>query len=340
MTVGKPSWSALPVRYDENRSLLHKARALFFQEGEQAYVDWLCGDNPAGTAYCYMAVDGETIAGQYIIVPILLAARGEKVKACLSLDTFTHENYRKQGIFVSLAERVYGDAESDGCRFTLGLPNDNSRPGFLKNLNFIEPFALYQSVLPLPFRRLVGSRIADTFGRALCAVAAPFERGLQIRTVTSIDSAWGDALWERLRGQSDWNLWKDGDWLRWRFCENPKFAYHFIVAEDDAGRPSGYLVWSRDTGARGAWLVDVEGIKLSTRLALIRHMVREAAPEFDWVKSIHTTFSRYGRALTLSGFIPYRKASLIFRAHGLGLDGLPPLTAHGTDISTALADFV
>jgi hypothetical protein len=340
----QPRWQAVRVRYPEDRSLLIRARDSFYQPGEDNYVDWLCGGNPAGTPYCYMAMDGDTIAGQYMVVPIRLAVGGNLVSGCLSLDTFTNEEYRKQGIFVTLAERVYDDAEQDGMKFTLGLPNNNSRPGFLKNLRFTEPVSYSLNVLPLPLRKVASSSSARRAATGWRRIGTATHRKLRIRTADVLDVDWCDALWEGLRPLTRWGQWKDGQWMDWRFCRNPKFSYRFILAEDSAGNPAGYLVWCFDPhkldSASGAWVMDIDGLGLNIRLAMMRYLVAEISAEVDWIKSMHSPLSRYGRALTLSGFIPRRQRSLIFRPLGQGLSGLPDFGGRATDMSTALADFL
>jgi len=344
MSQEQPRWQVVRVNYPEDRSLLVRAHDLFYQPGEEGYVDWLCGENPYGTPFCNMAMDGDSIAGQYMTVPIKLAVGGKPVSGCLSLDTFTHENYRKQGIFTTLAERVYEDAERGGMRFTLGLPNENSRPGFLKSLRFTEPISYSVNALPLPLRRASSPSAARRAAAGWRRIGSTLERNLRIRTVDVLDPDWCDVLWERIQTSERWGHWKDGQFLDWRFNRNPKFSYRFIIAEEMGGRPAGYLAWCfeppNSNGKCGAWVMDVDGLGLNVRLALLRHLTGEVSAEVDWIKSMHSPLSRYGRALTLSGFVPLRKRSLIFRPHGSGTTGMPNFAGRAVDLSTALADYL
>lgn len=337
-------WQAVRVSYPEDRSILTRARDLFYQPGQESYVDWLCGENPYGTPFCYMAMDGDFIAGQYMTVPVKLTVDGNPVLGCLSLDTFTHENYRKQGIFATLAESVYEDAGHYGMSFTLGLPNENSRPGFLKNLGFTEPVSFSVNVLPLPLRKAVSSSAARRAAAGWYRFGKLFEGNIRIRTVDTLDSDWCDSLWNYLQEARRWGQWKDGKFLNWRFCNNPVFSYRFLIAEDTHGRPMGYLVWRfephNSAGRRGAWVMDIDGLGLNVRFALIRYLVKELSAEVDWIKSMHSPLSRYGRALTFSGFVPLRQRSLIFRPHGRGTIVMSKFAGRGADLSTALADFL
>ena len=206
------------------------------------------------------------------------------------------------------------------------------------------PCDVRQSVLALPLRRVAGSRVAGAFGHVLCLAGTPIQRGLSIAIPGTLNAAFCDALWERIRRRASWNLWKDGAWLRWRFCENPHYTYRFITAEDSDGRPAGYLVWSKDPhpwkDLQGAWLMDLEAVDLRTRLALIRRFIQEAASEADYVKAMHTLTGPVGKTLMVSGFVPYRKIPFAVRLHGLGLEGLAPLTSSTLTASAAFADYL
>lgn len=344
MSAAQIRWEPQKLDFREDRELYLRSREVFYGARHEDYVDWLYGQNPAGPAYCTLALDGDRIAGQYIIIPIRLSMKGQEVKACLSLDTFTHQDYRRQGIFTALAERTYKDAEADGVRFTVGLPNENSRPGFLKSLKFTEPFDVRQSVLVLPARRLGGPTVARLMGQALFHGAAPLQLGLRFETPESLDVAWGDALWQRIPHARTWDLWKDGTWMRWRYCDNPRDRYRFITAQDRSGQPVGLAVWREDPhpreGSVGAWLMDLEGTGPGVKLALVRHLVMEVAHKVDYIKAMNLPASPQGQVLLACGFIPYRRVSFILRPHGTGLDGLPEMTSRNGSVSSAFTDYL
>lgn len=100
------------------------------------YIRWLYFDNPAGTIIGANAWDGSNLAAHYVVLPIRAAVKGTPVEAALSLNTATHPNYQRRGLFVRLAEATYDMARAKGLHHIIGVANANSTPGFLTKLKF------------------------------------------------------------------------------------------------------------------------------------------------------------------------------------------------------------
>lgn len=100
------------------------------------YLKWLYSQNPAGNAIGFDAFDGKNIAAHYACIPVHINLYGNIVKALLSLNTATHPNYRKQGLFIKLAEYTYEYAEWCGFESVHGFANFNSTHGFVHKLGF------------------------------------------------------------------------------------------------------------------------------------------------------------------------------------------------------------
>jgi hypothetical protein len=82
------------------------------------------------------AWDGESLAAHYVVTPIRAALAGRELPAALSLNTATHPNYQRRGLFVRLAEATYAAAREQGIDHVIGVANANSTPGFLNKLAF------------------------------------------------------------------------------------------------------------------------------------------------------------------------------------------------------------
>ena len=74
---------------------------------------WQFRYNPAGEAFCALAEDHGRIIGQYAVIPTRFSVQGKETLFALSCDTMIHPDYRKQGIFTTLADEVYRFIESD-----------------------------------------------------------------------------------------------------------------------------------------------------------------------------------------------------------------------------------
>ncbi|AKT39553.1 GNAT family N-acetyltransferase [Chondromyces crocatus] len=333
-------WQPRRIDVGVDLALLRRARSQFYGRPSDDYLDWLYVRNPAGMPFCHLAMDGDVIAGQYVVIPIDMVARGQSFKACLSLDTFTHEGYRRQGIFKGLAEAVFRDVRAAGCRFTLGFPNARSHHGLVKSLHFEEPFGVYLLVKPLA-RAALGAGVGRVVPSLLGAVAR-YSR-LKIETPEVVESDWIDRLWGLRRAVTSIGFAKTGTWFRWRFDGNPRVSYRIITATRADGEPAGVLVWSKDerAGRRPAVnLVDLEATGHGVRAALVGALLEKIAGEADFVKAFVAPVSELGRSLLMSGFVPVRRFPFNYRAHSADEDLRPALRATAWSVSGAYADML
>jgi GNAT superfamily N-acetyltransferase len=104
----------------------------------EAYIRWLYFENPAGPIIGFNAWDGGNLAAHYVVMPTEAECAGRRVKAALSLNTATHPNYQRRGLFVRLAEATYDECRRRGLHHIIGVANANSTPGFLSKLRFQE----------------------------------------------------------------------------------------------------------------------------------------------------------------------------------------------------------
>lgn len=75
-------------------------------------------------------VDNEII-GHYAIMPEKLKVNSKITRVAQSIDTATHPDYRRRGLFTSLAKKVYNDA-MDRYPFIYGFPSEMAYKGFIK----------------------------------------------------------------------------------------------------------------------------------------------------------------------------------------------------------------
>ena len=73
------------------------------------FLRWQLRDNPAGQAVMWLARHRETgqLAGSYTVIPLQVKIAEQEVTGSLSLNTMTHPDFRKQGIFTNLAEQTF-----------------------------------------------------------------------------------------------------------------------------------------------------------------------------------------------------------------------------------------
>lgn len=100
------------------------------------YLTWLYRDNPEGGVVGFDAWDGYILAAHYSTIPVCWSFCGTLYNGLLSLNTATHPDFRRQGLFTRLAEATYGAASDQNYDFIIGVANQNSTPGFIRKLDF------------------------------------------------------------------------------------------------------------------------------------------------------------------------------------------------------------
>lgn len=225
---------------------------------------WEFACNPTRPPIIELVWDGAALVGQYAVSPRRVWFCGSELLAALSLDTMTHPDYGRQGIFSASAEACYAQMTERGFAFVYGFPNANSIHGIEKSLR-------WKTVMPTPVHVKaldLGDYVAGKLGRPQLAPAlskasrlllrAPrvveglVERirdgqgrveSLAVAEFVDFDAIEGiDELWERCRDQH--RLWviRDLAYLRWRYDQRPEAGYSRLAVMDERGELAGWAV--------------------------------------------------------------------------------------------------
>src|SRR5690242_16349933 len=91
------------------------------------YFQWKYLDNPAGEVVAFEALHEGRPAAFYGVIPEFYTVKGERVKVYQSMDTMTHPDYQRRGLFTKLANMTYNYlVEKDGGVNLVGIPGSNS----------------------------------------------------------------------------------------------------------------------------------------------------------------------------------------------------------------------
>lgn len=101
-----------------------------------SYIEWLYRASPEGEEVATNERENERLLGHYAIVPHTYIVDGQSLRFGLSLNTAVAETARGKGLFTSLAQKTYEQAEREGIDAIIGVANANSTPGFVKKLGF------------------------------------------------------------------------------------------------------------------------------------------------------------------------------------------------------------
>lgn len=279
---------------------------------------WMYTDNPCGKGKIWVAeIDGRFV-GQYAIAPRMMKVGTATVTSALSLDTMTHPNYRRQGIFEMLAQQVYSEAERDGIQIVYGFPNQFSYPGFIGKLNWFHIDTLRVMLKPLNWvnalRIQIGNRIilklGSLSGTFLSAVAtsgkrAPIVEGLTIVQVSRFDERI-NSFYEKASHQYKIMLVRNKEYLNWRYVSVPNMDYIIYIAERRE-EFCGYIVLRcmNMKGARVAIIFDTIAESSDVAQCLIEKSVAYCIQQkIDLIYYASIGGRSLAGAFRRSGFIP------------------------------------
>lgn len=94
---------------------------------------WKHVENPFGRSLALVAVeDGRIVGLRAFMRWDLQTPQGETLRCVRAVDTATHPDYQRRGIFRRLTEECVEIATSEGIDMIFNTPNEKSKPGYLK----------------------------------------------------------------------------------------------------------------------------------------------------------------------------------------------------------------
>lgn len=245
-----------PYRPGDERAICALFETVFGRPMSLDYWAWRYRDHPSGGPYAELCWDGERLAGHYAVCAADLAVRGERRRACLSMTTMVHPDYRGQGLFERSAEQLYARLDAEGFAMVMGFPNAQSNRGFIGKLG-------WGGIYELP------TLAAGTEGRRPRAPEA-------VAPLDVFDARF-DAFWELERKAGrPLRVWRDAAQLVWRFARNPDHAYAGAVLADRDGSLRGYAV-GKAYASESFDLVELAALDPEARAGLLAWALEEAA---------------------------------------------------------------
>lgn len=312
------TWTARLFQEGDEESLFDLYDSAFGRRPRMDEWRWQFFDNPAGRGYIRLAVDRKKIVGQYAVIPITMQIRNRPQRAAQSLDTMTHPDYRKQGIFVTLASGVYDDARSDNVGLIYGFPNGISLHGFIERLDFFVLENLVSYTRPLNFSGLIGTKLRNRtlstiFGapvklifNALFSDSPSNNIDICIKAAASFPEPTDD-LFRQLSPKFKNMIVRDAQYLNWRYTLNPAKKYNIYLAYRGESL-TGYCVCGarKMMGSNVGLIMDIltdPEDKIVAR-ELLAHSIRNMKREgFDLATCILPSRSIFLKILKKLGFI-------------------------------------
>jgi GNAT superfamily N-acetyltransferase len=193
---------------------------------EPGIIEWQYWTNPFGEVRPLVALDGDRIVAFSFAWPLPISLGNRPARAGLFIDTSTHPDYQRRGIYFEMKRRVAATVRELGWEFLFSNPRhiraEARRPG--------------PHWTPLPGPRLFVRPIHRSWtelGNRLPAAARtlsmvwrhrPHPGGKRVSTVP--DDV--DGLAARLWTESDNGICPSRQWWEWRFVRHPAAPYRFF----------------------------------------------------------------------------------------------------------------
>lgn len=211
--MAAPDFEIRPAQPDADR-YREIMLACFGKAPDARYFQWKYAQNPAGPVVAFEAVAGSQIAGFYGVIPWRLTSGNRTLDVYQSMDTMTHPDFQRRGIFVKLANATYAELLSrDPNHVIIGIPGSTSYPGFVQKLGWTHVLDAQYVFKPRAFGR---GRIAD---------------GCRVRTIRQMEVPLERYLGNRERSSHRLEAAVDPAFLDWRVFKNPAANHEVLLVE-------------------------------------------------------------------------------------------------------------
>ena len=204
---------------------------------------WKHLNNHFGPSFVRVACDeAGLLVGMRAFMQWEFQAGGRPVRAVRAVDTATHPDFRRMGIFANLTRQVVDDSREDGVDLIFNTPNGSSLPGYLK-MGWQQVAAIQPTIKVLNYPRfalgLARHKLKQPPSSAQLGQQEFFR--LEPTPVSTMLADQGSV--ERLLAQdgkdpqqsSGIGTQRSWEYLRGRYADHPTISYWAVTIEDGSG---------------------------------------------------------------------------------------------------------
>jgi GNAT superfamily N-acetyltransferase len=234
------------------------------------YYEWKIGHNPYGAGTIYLEKRDDKIIGSATLTPKPFLVHGKSVRTVEIGDTFTHPEYRRQGVFTICAGSCVEYALHNGIQVIYGTPNSNSLPGYEKKLGFsqlqkvqLRCFTKVYRFFPILMKCFIKVCLIRNLNNQKALLKRLCRQWFTSRPIRfkqhtykivelkelpdQVDGLWGDCRFA-------FYVVRDSNYLNWRYFQNPDAYTVFAAIEQKKYR--GYLILKYSSDDRTATICD------------------------------------------------------------------------------------
>ncbi|HET8679696.1 MAG TPA: GNAT family N-acetyltransferase [bacterium] len=270
-------------------------------ERSTAFFRWKHVENPFGRSLMLLA-ENQHVVGLRAFLRWQFRASEGVIHAVRAVDTATHPDHQRKGIFSQLTSACLERARSQGVGLVFNTPNRYSLPGYLK-LGWT--YVGRASVLVRPLRP---GRLIKAVLPAREAASPDADEGWDARPSLLETPLANDAALAELLARDDEHL-SDGirtartpAFLRWRYALVPSLQYGAHWIEDNGLRAAAIFRFTQRRGLRELTLCEL----LMDTTAHGRRVIKDvlAASGADYAVAHCASGTPHRRALLSLGFVP------------------------------------
>lgn len=196
----------------------------------EEYLTWKYRDNPAGEVVAYAAFAGDTMAAFYGVIPEIYLVNGKQTRVYQSMDTMTHPDFQRRGLFGKLAKMTYDKiAEIEGELKLVGIPGTTSYPGFVKKLSWMDIHQFKYAFCQKHLYKAVG-----LFGKSA---------KIEFKPLAAMTNSLAEFLDNRKISEKPIQPSVSADFFDWRVFRNTNKKFDVLEILDD-GRTVGVCVYT------------------------------------------------------------------------------------------------
>lgn len=262
---------------------------------DENYFRWKYLENPAGRVVAFEALDGSRPAAFYGVIPEQWRVSGSLQVIYQSMDTATHPDYQRRGLFVKLAKMTYATL---GDAAIIGFPGDQSYPGFVQKLGW--------------------KHVADGgylfANRTLWSIQKPFRSRprLNFELIDQVTPELSSFL-SRFRSPATLAKELSPAFFNWRVFRHPLHRYK-VLSIGDGGGGVGCCIYRQDTEKSCSieWLGFERPTHYATHVsAVISHLFERTGMRYlyTWIpteKHLKEGYARAGLLRNRTSYGPFR----------------------------------
>ncbi len=266
-----------PYRESDIAEMPAMYKACFGLQVNESYFHWRYRDNPAGAVVASCAVKNGKLCAFYGLLPELFEENGTEMKVYQSMDTMTHPEFQRMGLFNLTANATFNFVvEKERKLYLFGIPGHRALPGFLK----------------LGWRHQHDFRLLFQYAKVI--------RKLGTERDSITDTAPSHLEWEKYFGTRKpmpeiLRRKLSPAYLDWHFFRNPLVRFDCLCLKSSEGL-KGFLI-SRDMGKSRRMICLLDSRVPNDRGNVARQLISGLASRYprDWIyawepteKTLHT----------------------------------------------------